>query len=86
MKVTTSTGVVLDPDHVGAKGITNYALSLGLKNLVCCFATFPEGSEEYVLFENNEPIYSNTKMEDMGSHIDKLFIEKQFTSSKDSTS
>lgn len=79
MKVTTSTGVVLDTDHTGAKGITNYASSLGLKNLVCCLATFPKGSEEYVLLENNEPIYSSTKMEDVGSHIDRIFIEKQFT-------
>lgn len=78
MKVTTSTGVVLDTDHTGAKGVTNYAISLGLKNLVCCFATFPKGQEEYVLFEDNEPIYSSTKMEDMGSHIDRLFIEGQF--------
>lgn len=82
MKVTTNRGVVLDTDHIGAKNITNYAVSLDFKNLVCCLAKFPEGTEEYVLLENNEPIYSSTRMEDVGSHIDKLFIERQFVSHK----
>ena len=78
MKVTTDKGITLDTDHAGAKGITNYAVSLGFKNLVCCLATFPNNSEEYVLLENNEPIYSSTRMEDVGSLIDRLFIEEQF--------
>lgn len=78
MKVTTDKGVILDTDHVGAKGITNYAISLGFKNLVCCHATFPNNSEEYVLLENNEPIYSSTRMEDVGSLIDRFFIDEQF--------
>ena len=78
MKVTTDRGVILDTDHTGAKGITNYAVSLGFRNLMCCLATFPNGSEEYVLLENNEPIYSSTRMEDVGTHIDKLFIDEQF--------
>ncbi len=78
MKVTTDKGVILDTDHLGAKGITKYALSLDLKNLVCCVARFPDGKKEYVLLENNEPLYSSTIMEDVGTHIDKLFIDKQF--------
>ena len=78
MKVTTDRGVVLDTDHIGAKNITNYAVSLDFKNLVCCLATFPNGTKEYVLLENNEPIYSSTRMEDVGTHIGRLFIDKQF--------
>ena len=78
MKVTTSTGVILDTDHIGARGITNYAISLDLKDLVCCLAEFPDGTKEYILLQDNEPIYSSTRMEDIGTHIDKLFIDKQF--------
>jgi hypothetical protein len=76
MKVTTSTGVVLDTEGGWAKLATDYAHKKGLTGIIITMATHKDGSQEYLMLENNKPIYGSQKFEDICFHIDTFFLYK----------
>lgn len=68
------------------KGNTQWAKSHGvgpsseeLKGIVCCVVRDKKtGYYERVVLENNEPVYSSTKLEDIAVWIDKMKVIKHF--------
>lgn len=76
MKVTTTTGIELDTEGGLSKQATQYAKEKGL-DIVCCMATHPNGAKEYVLIENNIPIYASTQYEAVCVHIDILGLAER---------
>lgn len=74
MKVTTTTGVVLDFGHEWAKGLTEYAARKGLVGYAAAHATHPDGSQEYLLIQGQEPVYASPSYEAVGVRIDVLTL------------
>jgi hypothetical protein len=86
MKVTTETGAILDTNGGLSENATNYARGKGMKNLVVCLATHPNGMKEYVILEVDKgvslPIYSNQSFESICCRIDIMVLRediKEFT-------
>lgn len=78
MKVTTSTGVVLDTEGLWSEGLTKWAKDKGLNNIIAATATHPDRSVEYVLIKDgSEIIFAHKGYEDCACHIDILAITKE---------
>jgi hypothetical protein len=76
MKVTTTTGWVLDTHGGWAKDATEYAHSKGLKDLIVVLGESPQEEKEYIILRQNDKenkvIYSNQSYESICIHIDVL--------------
>jgi hypothetical protein len=76
MRVKTSTGVILDTEGGWAKSATEYANKKGLIDVIVTMATHKNGSQEYLMLENNKPIYNSQKFEDICCHIDMMWLSE----------
>lgn len=70
MKVTTSTGVIIDTEECLSKELTQHALRKGFTNWVVAVATFPNGGKTYVIIEDGEVIKENQSLESIACFID----------------
>lgn len=75
MKVTTSTGIVIDTEEALSKEISSHAINRGL-SLIGAVATYTNGNKFYILVEDGEVIKENTSYESMIIYIDMLWADK----------
>lgn len=80
MKVTSSTGVILDSDGGDAPLLTRHAKKKKLKVLIF-HCTFPDNSQEYLILDDKkQPIHSGSGLEPCACFLDMLAIDQMFDS------
>lgn len=70
MKVTTSTGVIIDNEEGLSKELTQHALRKGFDNWIVAIATFPNEVKTYVIIEDGEVIKEDQSAESIACFID----------------
>ena len=76
MKHTLPNGVVLDDGDSMCANLRNRIENHGLKNLRVFLATQPNGYQEWLLVEGQEPVFACQSSEAMWAHIDTYKLIK----------
>lgn len=71
MKITTTTGIVLDDEYGFCTNLLKYAKYKGLDN-VRIFST----GNSYLIVEDNNPVFENQRAEDIAVHLDIMHLER----------
>jgi hypothetical protein len=77
-KITTSTGVVLDPDWGMAPSLTGWARSKGFDDVTVFYAVCPDGREEYLLVRGQTPAFASQSAEAVAARIDIMAMDRDF--------
>lgn len=75
MTLVTSTGVRLDETDM-TKSMDQWAKRAGV-NVKAVLATHPDERQEYVLIQNQEPVFASQSAEGIAAHIDIMSLAQK---------